>query len=39
MFSVAHALLLRSLQFDDPDRVAWMYNLRAERDRAPVVNP
>jgi hypothetical protein len=39
MFSLVHAALLRSLPFSDPDRVVWMYNLRAERDRAPLSIP
>ena len=36
MFSLVHAVLLRTLPFDDPDRVVWMYNLRTERGRAPL---
>ena len=39
MFSLVHAALLRALPFDDPDRVVWMYNLRTERDRAPLSAP
>ena len=39
MFSLVHAALLRALPFDDPDRVVWMYNLRTERDRAPLSIP
>lgn len=38
-FSLVHAALLRSLPFSDPDRVVWMYNLRTERDRAPLSIP
>ena len=36
LFSLVHAVLLRSLPFNEPDRVVWMYNLRTERDRAPL---
>jgi putative ABC transport system permease protein len=36
MFSLVQAVLLRTLPFDEPDRVVWMYNLRIERDRAPL---
>ena len=39
MFSLVHAVLLRSLPFNEPDRVVWMYNLRTERDRAPLSIP
>jgi predicted permease len=39
MFSLVQAALLRALPFDDPDRVVWMYNLRTERDRAPLSIP
>ena len=39
MFSLVHAALLRALPFDNPDRVVWMYNLRTERDRAPLSIP
>ena len=39
MFSLVHAALLRALPFDDPERVVWMYNLRTERDRAPLSIP
>jgi putative ABC transport system permease protein len=39
MFSLVHAVLLRALPFADPDRVVWMYNLRTERDRAPLSIP
>ena len=36
MFSVVDAVLLRDLPVADPDRLVWMYNLRTERDRAPL---
>ena len=39
VFSLVHAVLLRDLPFADPDRVVWMYNLRTERDRAPLSIP
>ena len=39
MFSLVHAALLRALPFADPNRVVWMYNLRTERDRAPLSAP
>jgi len=39
MFSLVQAVLLRTLPFDDPERVVWMYNLRTERDRAPLSIP
>ena len=38
-FSLVHAALLRALPFEDPDRIVWMYNLRTERDRAPLSIP
>ena len=37
--AVVHAALLRDLPFSDPDRLVWMYNLRTERDRAPLSIP
>jgi putative ABC transport system permease protein len=36
VFALVHAVLLRDLPFTDPDRLVWMYNLRTERDRAPL---
>jgi putative ABC transport system permease protein len=36
VFALVHAVLLRDLPFADPDRLVWMYNLRTERDRAPL---
>ena len=36
MFSLVDLVLLRDLPFSDPDRLVWMYNLRIERDRAPL---
>ena len=36
MFSLVHAVVLRDLPLADPDRLVWMYNLRTERDRAPL---
>jgi putative ABC transport system permease protein len=39
MFTLVHGVLLRSLPFNDSERVVWMYNLRTERDRAPLSIP
>jgi predicted permease len=39
MFTIVEAVLLRDLPFRDPDRLVWMYNLRTERDRAPISIP
>ena len=39
MYSLVHAVLLRELPFQDPDRLVWMYNQRTERDRAPLSLP
>src|SRR5262245_22110346 len=39
VFTLVHAVLLRDLPFSDPDRLVWMYNLRTERDRAPLSIP
>jgi putative ABC transport system permease protein len=36
MFTLVQAVLLRDLPFQDPGRLVWMYNLRTERDRAPL---
>jgi len=35
VFTLVNAVLLRALPFHEPDRLAWMYNARVERDRAP----
>src|SRR5262245_21101913 len=39
VFALVQAVLLRDLPFTDPDRLVWMYNLRTERDRAPLSIP
>src|SRR5262249_25926159 len=39
VYSLVHGVLIRSLPFRDPDRLVWMYNLRTERDRAPLSIP
>src|SRR5262245_3823569 len=39
VFTLVHAVLLHDLPFSDPDRLVWMYNLRTERDRAPLSIP
>jgi putative ABC transport system permease protein len=39
MYTLVRAVLLRELPFRDPDRLVWMYNLRTERDRAPLSLP
>jgi putative ABC transport system permease protein len=39
MFALVDAALLRALPFTEPDRLVWMYNLRTERDRAPLSLP
>jgi putative ABC transport system permease protein len=39
VFTLVQAVLLRDLSFADPDRLVWMYNLRTERDRAPLSIP
>src|SRR5262245_44225299 len=36
VFSIVQAVLVRDLPFARPDRLVWMYNLRTERDRAPI---
>lgn len=39
MFCLVHTVLLRKPSFAEPDRLVWMYNLRTERDRAPISLP
>jgi putative ABC transport system permease protein len=39
VFSLVRGVLLRELPFAAPDRLAWMYNARTERDRAPFSIP
>ncbi len=39
VFSLVHTTLIRSLPFEDPDSLVWMYNARTERDRAPFSIP
>jgi putative ABC transport system permease protein len=39
MFTLVNAVLIEALPFDQPDRLVWMYNTRAERDRAPLSIP
>ena len=39
VFTLVHAALLTDLPFAEPDRLVWMYNLRTERDRAPLSIP
>src|SRR5262245_59496145 len=39
MFTLVQAVLIRDLPFDNPDHLVWMYNLRTERDRAPISIP
>jgi len=39
VFTLVHAVLVRDLPFSDPSRLVWMYNLRTERDRAPLSIP
>jgi putative ABC transport system permease protein len=39
VFTLVQAVLLSDLPFADPDRLVWMYNLRTERDRAPLSIP
>jgi putative ABC transport system permease protein len=39
VFTLVHAVLLRPLPFREPGRLVWMYNLRTERDRAPLSIP
>ena len=35
VYAVVEAVILRTLSVRDPDRLVWMWNARAERDRAP----
>jgi putative ABC transport system permease protein len=39
VFTLVRAVLLRDPPFEQPDRLVWMYNLRTERDRAPLSIP
>jgi putative ABC transport system permease protein len=39
MFTLVQAVLLRDLPFHDPGGLVWMYNLRTERNRAPLSVP
>ena len=39
VFTLVNAVLLRELPFAEPERLAWMYNARTERDRAPFSIP
>ena len=39
MYSLVQSVLLRELPFQEPERLVWMYNTRAERDRAPLSVP
>jgi putative ABC transport system permease protein len=39
VFTLVQAVLLRDLPFVDPERLVWMYNVRTERDRAPLSIP
>src|SRR5262245_59324123 len=39
VFTLVHTALVRSLPFDDPASLVWMYNARTERDRAPFSIP
>src|SRR5262245_42771521 len=39
VFTLVQAVLLNALPFREPDRLVWMYNLRTERDRAPLSIP
>jgi putative ABC transport system permease protein len=36
VFALVNAVLLVDMPFREPDRLAWMYNARTERDRAPL---
>ena len=39
MYTLVQSVLLRELPFQEPERLVWMYNSRAERDRAPLSVP
>jgi len=39
VFALVNAVLLVDMPFRDPARLAWMYNARTERDRAPLSIP
>jgi putative ABC transport system permease protein len=39
VFALVYGVLLDRLPFTEPDRLVWMYNLRTERDRAPLSIP
>ena len=39
VFTLVNAVVLADMPFRDPDRLAWMYNARTERDRAPLSIP
>src|SRR5262245_47032127 len=39
MYALVHGVLLRELPFTDPHQLVWVYNLRTERDRAPLSLP
>jgi len=39
MYTLVEHVLLRTLPFQEPDRLVWMYNTRTERDRAPISVP
>jgi predicted permease len=39
VFALVNAVLLVDMPFRDPDRLAWLYNARTERDRAPLSIP
>lgn len=39
VFTLVHSVLVRDLPFSDPASLVWMYNLRTERDRAPLSIP
>jgi predicted permease len=39
LFALVYGVLLDRLPFRDPDRLVWVYNLRTERDRAPISIP
>jgi predicted permease len=39
IFSVVHAVLLRQLPFNDPDRLVWVWSRQTGRDKAPLNVP